>query len=874
MKTTTLLINLVVGLTFAVLTFAFWAITNQPSTEPPWPSSVAGMSFSPLRLGHDPAANVYPSLEEIEADLSLLAGQVHSIRTYGVGGTLGEIPTLAKKYHMTVTLGAWLTGDPVGNELEVDKLIAVCKARPETIKRVIIGNETILRGELTAEQLTDYIDRVRSKIKAPVSTGEPWNVWVAHPELAGHTDFIASHFLPYWEGIDLDRAVGHVQACFQMLQEKFPGKPVLMAEVGWPSNGRTRGNAVASEANEAIFLRRFLAQAQTNHYDYYLMEAFDQPWKKESEGSVGAYWGVFDVFRNQKFAFTEPIVRMPHWRLLAVGSIAIAMLTFLVMLFDSQTLQNRGKSFLAALANGFGISLVWIGYDYLNQYLTPATVIIGVILALGFFGINLVILIEAHEWVEASWVNKRRRFFTRLNGTAEAEPVRLPKVSIHVPAHNEPPEMVKATLNCLAQLDYPDFEVLLIDNNTRNGDMWQPVADHCRLLGERFRFFHVDPLRGYKAGALNFALANMAPDADVVAVIDSDYQVKPSWLKDLVPILNKPGIGFVQAPQDYRDGNENIFKTMCYAEYQGFFHIGMVTRNDRNAIIEHGTMTMIRGNVLREVGGWGEWCITEDAELGLRIMEHGYEGAYVTESYGKGLIPDTYMDYKKQRYRWAYGAVQILKRHRQALFTKATKLSIGQRYHFLAGWLPWLSDSMNLFYTLAAIVWSIAMMINPRQVDPPLVIFMVPPVALFCFKVFKLVYLYRTQVKSTRRQTIAAAIAGLALSHTIAKAFLTGLFSSDRPFFRTPKCEDRPPVIRALSAAVEEAGIAVSLWLAAIGVLLAQGTDILGTVLWAGALLIQSLPYTAAIIVSLTNAMPGSSTGVFQPTASPIPVTH
>ncbi len=872
MKKTQFIINMTVGLAFAALTFGFWAITNQPSTEPPWPSSVVGMSFSPLRMEHDPAINVYPSLKEIEEDIALIEGQVDSIRTYGVGGTLSEIPALAKKYRMTVTLGAWLTRDPAGNDAELKKLISVCKAHKGTVKRVIIGNETILRGELTTKQVSEYLDRVHAELKIPVSTGEPWNVWLANPELAKHSDFVAAHFLPYWEGIDLDYAIDHVQMCYQLLRDEYPKLPILMAEVGWPSNGRTRVNAVASEANEAIFLRRFLKLAHSKDYDYYLMEAFDQPWKKESEGSVGAYWGVFDVFRNQKFAFTEPIVRVPHWRLLAGGSIVVAFLTFLVLLFDSPTLKSRGKSFLAAMANGFGISMVWIGYDYINQYLTLTTIIIGVILALGFLGINLVILIEAHEWVETSWVNKRRRFFTHVDKKPDMKPDHLPKVSIHVPTYNEPPEMLKATLNSLSQLDYPDFEVLVIDNNTKDSAIWQPVSDYCRLLGERFRFFHVDPLSGYKAGALNFALANMAPDAEIVAVIDSDYQVKPSWLTNLVPIFGNPGIGFVQAPQDYRDGNENIFKTMCYSEYMGFFHIGMVTRNDRNAIIEHGTMTMIRSSVLQKVGGWAEWCITEDAELGLRIMEHGYEGAYVEESFGKGLIPDTFTDYKKQRSRWAYGAIQILKRHKKALLTKKTQLSIGQQYHFLAGWLPWISDGMNLFYTFAAIGWSIFMMIDPRHVDPPLAIFMLPPIALFCFKIIKLVYLYRTQIKTTRRQTLAAALAGLALSHTIAKAVLTGLFSSDKPFFRTPKCENHPTVINALFASIEEAGIALVLWMASTGVILCQETDIPSATLWAGVLLIQSLPYAASVIVSLTNAFPVHLSKTISAPADPVPI--
>jgi cellulose synthase/poly-beta-1,6-N-acetylglucosamine synthase-like glycosyltransferase len=518
---------------------------------------------------------------------------------------------------------------------------------------------------------------------------------------------------------------------------------------------------------------------------------------------------------------------------------------------------SRGKGFLAATSHGLGISVVWAGYEYAHQYLTPMTIIIGIFLAIGYLGICLVLLAEAHEWVETSWISKRRRLFNPASKTQDSNNYRLPKVSIHVPAYNEPPDMMKSTLDCLAKLDYPDFEVLVIDNNTKDPLTWQPVERHCQTLGTRFRFFHVDPLKGFKAGALNFAMANMAADSEVIAVIDSDYQVKASWLKDLVPYFARPEIGFVQAPQDYRDNTENTFKAMCYAEYQGFFHIGMVTRNDRNAIIEHGTMTMVRTSVLREVGGWAEWSITEDAELGLRIFEHGYEGAYVEESYGKGLMPDTYVDYKKQRYRWAYGAIQILKRHgRTLLGGKTSRLSLGQRYHFLAGWLPWIADSINLFYTLAAILWSVLMITDPKHVDPPLTLFMIPPLVLFCFKVAKLVHLYRSRMRTTRLQTAAAALAGIALSHTIAKAVVAGFFTSGKPFFRTPKCKNSPALVQALSASLEETCMTLLLWLAAAGVIVGPGRDLPGALGWSGVLFIQSLPYLASLVMALINAVP------------------
>ncbi len=230
-----------------------------------------------------------------------------------------------------------------------------------------------------------------------------------------------------------------------------------------------------------------------------------------------------------------------------------------------------------------------------------------------------------------------------------------------------------------------------------------------------------------------------------------------------MPRFQRPQIAIVQAPQDYRDGGENAFKAMCYAEYRGFFFIGMITRNERNAIIQHGTMTLVRRSVLAEVGGWSEWSITEDAELGLRIFEKGYEATYFPNSYGKGLIPDTFMNYKNQRFRWAYGAMQIMRRHAAQLFGGgASRLTAGQRYHFLAGWLPWIADGMNLVFNLAALGWSLAMVMMPARFDPPLIILSVLPLALFSFKIAKVIYLYRgarvvgTALADTGRHTRGA----------------------------------------------------------------------------------------------------------------------
>jgi cellulose synthase/poly-beta-1,6-N-acetylglucosamine synthase-like glycosyltransferase len=334
--------------------------------------------------------------------------------------------------------------------------------------------------------------------------------------------------------------------------------------------------------------------------------------------------------------------------------------------------------------------------------------------------------------------------------------------------------------------------------------------------------------------------------------------VDPNWLCELVPGFQDPRVAIVQAPQDYRDECQSAFKAMCYAEYRGFFHIGMITRNERNAIIQHGTMTLVRRNLLESTGGWAEWCITEDAELGLRIFEAGYEASYVPTSYGRGLMPDTFIDFKKQRFRWAYGAMQILKSHARSLFTEKSSLSPGQRYHFVAGWLPWVADGCNLIFNIAALAWSAAIVFLPRQIDPPLMMYSVLPLSLFTFKLAKLAHLYQVRVGANIRQTVAAAIAGLALTHTIGTAVLKGLFTRGEPFFRTPKNAGAERVFQALGAARDEALIMFGLWLSAWGVshsttFATRGPD---RVAWVVVLLIQSVPYASSLIVSLASAFP------------------
>ncbi|MDA8165710.1 MAG: glycosyltransferase [Desulfobacteraceae bacterium] len=792
-----------------------------------------------------------PSPAEIDADLRMLSNKVGGVRIYSCRNGMEVVPALAEKYNLPVTAGAWLNGEPAHDELEIQALIAA--AASPAVKRVIVGNEAVLRGEVTPAELAGYLKQVRAAVKVPVSTAEPWHVWLKHPELAANVDFIAIHVLPYWEKVEIDNAVPWVFERYRQVKAAFPGKPIILGEVGWPSAGERRGRAKPTLASEARFLREFLPAAAKLGLDYFVVEAFDQPWKVPMEGKVGGYWGIFDVHRHPKFPWTGEIRENPVWPYQFALSLA-ALLLIAVYFRRRQDQPLPSKLMFALLAQAVFSALAWTGGAPWTHNLLPGEVVAWACLLPFQGGLLLVVLLNGFELADMF----RPRFKRRFLPVAEPPAGSLPKVSLHVAACREPSEMVIATLDSLAALEYPNFEVIVVDNNTPDPHLWQPVEAHCAALGDRFRFFHLEKWPGFKAGALNFALAKTAPDAEIIGIIDSDYLVRPDWLAAMVPHFGKTGVGFVQAPQDHREWEGSPFKEMCNWEYQGFFDIGMAYRNEGNAIIQHGTMTLIRRKVLQEVGGWGEWCICEDAELGLRILEHGYQSVYVNQSFGKGLTPDSFAGYKRQRFRWAYGAVQILRRHwRQLLpWNKESRLTMAQRFHFGAGWLPWFADSLNMLMTTLNLLWATGMLLFPKYVGTPLTVFLLPPVGAFLFKLFHVLVLYRARVRCSLMQRLGAALAGMALVHTIGRAMLAGLMTSGKPFLRTPKCEGRRPLLQVLAMADEEILMLVSLLMAAFALVAVNGFENPDIVLWAGVLAVQALPYGAALVLSLASIVP------------------
>jgi exo-beta-1,3-glucanase (GH17 family)/cellulose synthase/poly-beta-1,6-N-acetylglucosamine synthase-like glycosyltransferase len=827
----------------------FWASRDYAVIAPDWDGPVRGVAYSPSHTfsQRDHELIAPGQIDKDMAQLSLLTGHV---RTYTVANGLDKVPEIAARHGLAVSLGIWIGPDPDLNEKEIAKALRVVLANRRVVDRVFVGNEAILRGDVTPDQLNAYIKRVREALpsRIQVTTAEPWSTWLLTPEIGQYVDVVSVHLLPYWEGVGIGDSLTFLQHAYDDVQQEFPDKQIVIGEAGWPSEGRTKHNAEASLANEAYFNRAFVQLAMDKGYDYYLLEGYDQPWKASEEGGVGAYWGQFDAVGHPKFKFTGMLRAFPKWRSYALFAAILTLVLGLLILGRMPRVRQPGYLVMGSLVALVSTGLLVLIDASSLEYVDPGDLLMVVAMAPLVLLASTVILTEGIELAASLWRVERR-------AVRAAIPEKSPRVSIHVPCYNEPPAMVIATLDALSRLDYDDFEVILLDNNTIDPDVWRPVEAHCATLGERFRFFHFDNVKGYKAGALNKALELADPAASYVAVIDSDYQVEPFWLRRALPLFAAPDIALVQGPQDYRDASESVFKAMAYEEYRGFFHIGMVERNEHNAIIQHGTMTIVRKDRLEEVGGWSIWCITEDTELGLKLFEAGYAAAYIPQSMGSGVIPDTLAAFQSQRYRWVYGAMQILKHHAGPIFLGRGRLSWAQRYQFLSGWLPWISDGLSMIVTFLALIWTLLMWISPENFYPPMPALSAAALALFFAKTLKTLLLYPQKVRSGMSGALKASLSGLSLTHTVGKAVIAGLFTSGKPFLRTPKGEDQALLSQALRKAWQETTLCVLCTLAVISVGFNHGFDNPGSALWMTMLAVQCLPYAATVATAAISAM-------------------
>lgn len=831
---------------------ALWGLLRDKQDAPDFKGILPSVSYAPFEgTGHPDVDNI-PSAEKIRADLKTLSTMTKAIRLYSSTGGVELVPPIANEFGLKVTVGAWIDKNADRNEREIRAAIDLAKHNSNVIG-IVVGNETIYRGEQKAEDLIELIQRVKKQVNVPVTTGEIWNIWrddsieaaeKNRPSLASSVDFIAAHVLPYWENFTDKQAVDQAMYLYGLLRENFPGKRVVIAEFGWPSAGYNLRNAVPGPFEQAVTLRNFVTRAEAIGMDYNIVEAIDQPWKY-FEGGVGPYWGVLNASREPKFAWTGPVVDPDYWKLATIALLVGILLSLpIVRLFRPTAMQT---AVLAATANGVGawvatVFAYWNGHYFVFGSAFALT--LGLILL-----VPLVIIAMARieEIATVAFGRAPRRLITT-GLPAPADGV-FPKVSIHIPAYFEPPEMLKQTLDAVARLDYPNFECVVIINNTPDPAFTQPIQDHCRMLGERFVFINAEKVQGFKAGALKIAMARTAPDAEIIGVIDADYVVTPDWLKDLVPAFADPRVGLVQAPQDHRDGGQSLMHYIMNGEYAGFFDIGMVQRNEHDAIIVHGTMCLIRRAAMDMAGGWAGDTICEDTDLGLAIVENGWITHYTNKRYGFGLLPDTYEAFRKQRHRWAYGGFQIVKKHWRRFLPGASRLTRDQKREFSLGWLNWLgAESLGVVVAILNLVW--VPIVAFAAIAIPDKILTLPIIVSFVVSALHFLTLYRLRVKVTIGQMLGAMIAAMSVQWTVSRAVANGLITEHLPFARTSKGG-----LSRMSVEFQafwEAVIGVLLWVgAAVLIVTNASKQITEIYIYAGVLVLQSLPFFAAVAIAI-----------------------
>jgi cellulose synthase/poly-beta-1,6-N-acetylglucosamine synthase-like glycosyltransferase len=389
----------------------------------------------------------------------------------------------------------------------------------------------------------------------------------------------------------------------------------------------------------------------------------------------------------------------------------------------------------------------------------------------------------------------------------------LPMVSLHVPAHNEPPEMVIDTLRSLLRIDYPRYEVILIDDNTDDESLWRPVEAWCARHGVKFA--HLDNWPGYKSGALNYALRRLtSPDAEIIGIIDSDYQVRPGWLRRCAPAFADPWIGFVQSPQDYRDWQYARYFRRLYYSYKYFFAVSQPSRNEHDGAIFAGTMGLIRRVALDELGGWDEWCITEDAELSLRLLRAGWHGLHVDEVFGRGIMPLTFEALKGQRYRWCFGGIQILRMHWRSMMpgrqSPANHLNAGQRWAYLAGAAQWYGDLLSLLFFIFLLAGAANLATGGGQLFRKLTVFLVSAVpVMVLLGLVRAIALLRRGTGASWRDALGAFFIWQSTSLVVARASVLALFAKKAAFLRTPKTSEETSLWQALRANWAESTLAL-----------------------------------------------------------------
>ena len=323
------------ALTFVAIA-GFWTWLGSP-VPMPFPEIGRGeklycVSYTPFRGAQTPLdpSTMIPA-SQIEDDLTALATITDCVRTYSVDFGLDQIAGIAARHGLKVMQGLWLSSNPDKSRYQVETAVALANKYPGTIRSIVVGNEVLLRGEMTATDLARTIRSVKGRVSVPVTYADVWEYWLRNSDIANAVDFITIHILPYWEDFPIAAGVAsaHVDAIRRQVAGAFPAKDVLIGEVGWPSAGRMREGARPSRVNQARVIQDVLALSKRENFHVNIIEAYDQPWKRALEGTVGGHWGLLDgKTRAPKFLWGQPVSDHPLWLWQCIGGLLFAVIVF------------------------------------------------------------------------------------------------------------------------------------------------------------------------------------------------------------------------------------------------------------------------------------------------------------------------------------------------------------------------------------------------------------------------------------------------------------------------------------------------------------------------------------------------------------------
>jgi cellulose synthase/poly-beta-1,6-N-acetylglucosamine synthase-like glycosyltransferase/exo-beta-1,3-glucanase (GH17 family) len=820
----------------ACLHLAYWALRNPHATAASVDGRLPSVSYN--RFAEPSPDGLRVPEAQIRADLSAIAKYAKAVRTYSSTQGLERVPAIAAEFGLKVTLGAWIDKDDARNEREIATALDLARRYPN-VTRLVVGNETVFRHERTAADLARIIRRVKRDSPVPVATADHWKTFLDHPELVDAVDQVFAHILPYWEGIAKEAAVDESLNFYDKLLAAYPDKKIVIGEFGWPSAGHNFKRAVPDPISQAVILRDFVARANALGVDYNVVEAIDQP-EKLFEGNVGPYWGIFDASLQPKFSWTGPIVDVNYWKTALLAVLVGSLLSITILALPGATVSQAGL--LAGVDHLFGHWCAGVLVYWQHHYLVHGEVITFAI-ALPLLGLLApIVRSRVNEMATVALGHGPGRL---MKLSPPISRTKSPKVSIHIPAYREPPDMLLQTIDSVARLNYPDFECIIVINNTPDPAFWQPIEMRCRALGPRFKFICVQNLVGFKAAALRIAMAETAADAEIIGVIDADYVVDPEWLKDLVPGFADPQVGLIQAPQDHRDGDRSFVHAAMNAEYAGFFDIGMVERNEVNAIIVHGTMCLIRRPALEAAGGWSSDTICEDSDLGLTIMELGWRAHYTNRRYGWGLLPQDYLAFRTQRSRWAGGAVQIVRKHWRQFLPGMSRLDRDQKREFALGWLNWFgAEIIAVGAAILNLIW--VPFIAFKVVVIPDALLTLPILASFLISLVHFACSYQLRVAVPYRQMLGAMLVFMSVQWTVASAAVQAALPARQNYFHRTR-KGNGAILHAPFAATPEAVLGALLVTGSITIYATNFYRFFEIDLFATILLIQSLPFLSAV---------------------------